>query len=68
MTATFNSYHIRGPTEGKKICGGKGDLKSPILFSMYNVIQVGRKYFFVHFDENRTILKNVPSKISPPLK
>ena len=23
MTATFNFYHIREPTEGQKICGGK---------------------------------------------
>ena len=39
--------------------------KSLELCSMYNVIQGESN--FVHFDEDRTILKNVPSKISAPL-
>ena len=47
MTATFNFYHIREPTEGKKICGGKDLVKvTKSLKLIYNVIQVGGKYFF----------------------
>ena len=68
MTATFNFYHIREPTEGKKICGGKDLVKvTKSLKLIYNVIQVGGKYFFFILMKISRFWKNVLSKISPPL-
>ena len=48
MTATFNFYHIREPTEGQKICGGKDLVRVTKSLKLYTMkyVQVGGKYFF----------------------
>ena len=37
MTAMFNFYHIREPTEDQKICGGKDLVKVTKYLKLYTI-------------------------------